>query len=106
MENRAKQFMPFAALKGYEEALRAKEKIVVSKVELSEEKKEELNRKLLQVRKNDIVTVVYFHKDEYLQMEGMVSRVDKDARVLKVVNTKIAFTDIYDLWGSNIMEEY
>ena len=106
MENRAKQFMPFAALKGYEEALRAKEKIVVSKVELSEEKKEELNRKLLQVHKNDIVTVVYFHKDEYLQMEGMVSRVDKDARVLKVVNTKIAFTDIYDLWGSNIMEEY
>ena len=25
-EDRAKQFMPFAALKGYEEALRAKEK--------------------------------------------------------------------------------
>ena len=42
MENRAKQFMPFAALKGYEAALRAKEKIVVPKMELSEEKKEEL----------------------------------------------------------------
>ena len=27
--DRAKQFMPFAALKGYEEALRKKEKIVV-----------------------------------------------------------------------------
>lgn len=32
---RAKQFMPFAALKGYEEALRAKEKVVVPKMELS-----------------------------------------------------------------------
>lgn len=106
MENRAKQFIPFAALKGYEEALRAKEKIVVSKIELSDEKKEELNRKLQQIQKNDIITVVYFHKDEYLQMEGMVARVDKDARILKVVNMKIAFSNIYDLWGSNIIEEY
>ena len=84
----------------------AKEKIVVSKVEFSEEKKEELNRKLLQVHKNDMVTVVYFCKDEYLQMEGRVSRIDKDMRILKVVNTKIAFSDIYDVWGSNILEEY
>lgn len=45
-EDRAKQFMPFAALKGYEEALRAKEKIVVPKVELSEDIKEVPDRKL------------------------------------------------------------
>ena len=53
-----------------------------------------------------MVTVVYFCKDEYLQMEGRVSRIDKDMRILKVVNTKIAFSDIYDVWGSNILEEY
>lgn len=34
---RAKQFMPFAALKGYPEALREKEKIVVPRAEVSEE---------------------------------------------------------------------
>ena len=106
MENRAKQFIPFSALKGYEDALRAKEKVVVPKIELSDEKKEELNRKLQQVQKNDMITVVYFHQNEYLQMEGMVSRIDKDARILKVVNTRIAFSDIYDLWGANIVEEY
>ncbi len=39
-EERAKQFMPFAALKGHMEALRAKEKIVVSRQELSEEYEE------------------------------------------------------------------
>ena len=37
-QDRAKQFMPFAALKGYEEALRKKEKITVPKAELSEER--------------------------------------------------------------------
>ena len=49
MENRAKQFMPFAAVKGYEEALRAKEKITVEKIEYSEEEKEELDFELQQI---------------------------------------------------------
>lgn len=89
--------MPFAAVKGYEEALRAKEKIVVEKIELSEEKKEELDFKLQHIKKNDIITVVYFHKGEYIKLEGMVSRLDVVARVLKVVNTKISFEDIYEL---------
>lgn len=105
MENRAKQFVPFAALKGYEEALRAKEKIVVEKIELSEEKKAELDYKIQQIQKNDMVTVVYFLKDEYIKIEGMVSRLDKDARVLKIVNTKIPFEDIYELSGETILEE-
>lgn len=105
MDNRAKQFVPFAAVKGYEEALRAKEKIVVEKIELSEEKKEELDFKLHQINKNDIITVVYFYKDEYIQLEGMVSRLDTDAKILKVVNTKIPFEDIYDLSGEYIISE-
>lgn len=53
-EERAKQFIPFAALKGYEDALREKEKVVVEKIELSEERKAELDAKLHQVRKNDM----------------------------------------------------
>lgn len=96
-EERAKQFMPFAALKGYPEALRKKEKIVVEKQELSEEYKEALDFELRQVRKNDIITVVYFCKDEYLQMTGMVSSIDDTSRILKIVNTKIPFDDLYKI---------
>lgn len=101
---RAKQFMPFAALKGYEDALRAKEKIVVSKSELSEERLEQLDYKLRQVHKNDIVTAVYFCKGEYLRITGMVSRLDVTARILKVVNTRISFDDLYDISGNGITE--
>ena len=54
-EERAKQFMPFAALKGYPDALRKKEKIIVPKMELSEEYEEELDRRLRQVRKNEVL---------------------------------------------------
>lgn len=103
-EERAKQFMPFAALKGYPEALRKKEKIVVPKAELSEEFQEALDRKLRQVRKNDIITVTYFCKNEYLKQTGMVSRIDTTARVLCVVNNKIAFDDIYDISGKQIFD--
>lgn len=103
-EDRAKQFMPFAALKGYEEALRRREKIIVPRMELSEEYKEELDRKLRQVKKNDMITVIYFHKNEYLKQTGMVSRIDETARVLCVVNNKILFDDIFDVSGEKIEE--
>lgn len=101
-QERAKQFMPFAALKGYELALREKERVVVPKVELSEDYREELDYKLHQIRKNDMVSVVYFCKDEYLKVTGMVSRIDESARVLKIVNTKIDFGDIYDIEMSSV----
>ena len=96
-EERAKQFMPFAALKGYPEALRKKEKIIVPKIELSEDASEELDRKLRQVCKPDIITVVYFNKGEYLKQTGIVSRIDASAQVLKIVNTKIRFDDILNI---------
>lgn len=96
-EMRAKQFQPFAALKGYSEALRRKEKIVVPKMEFSEEYQEELDRKLRQIRRNDMVTVIYFCKGEYLKVTGLVTRIDPTTRIITVVNTKIPLGDIYDI---------
>lgn len=96
-KDRAKQFMPFAALKGYPEALRQREKVVVPKAEITEEYAQILDQKLRQVAKNDIITVIYFYNGEYLKKTGMVSRIDETARVLKLVNTKILFDDIYDI---------
>lgn len=94
---RAKQFMPFAALKGLPDALAQKEKIIVPKKELSDEYKEELDRILLQIQKKDIITVVYFHEDNYVRLTGMVSQIDKNAGYIMVVNTRIAFSDIVEL---------
>lgn len=96
-EDRAKQFMPFAALKGFQEMLKEKERIVVPRMELSEEQKEELNRKLQMLEKNDIATVVYFQDGEYVKVKGMVSRIDLSSRIVKIVNTKICFDDIADI---------
>lgn len=102
--DRAKQFMPFDALRGFREALAEKERIIVPKAELSEDAREMLDYKLHQVEKNSIITVVYYDNGEYLKMTGMVSRLDMTAGILKIVNTKILFKDIYDIQGENIKE--
>lgn len=100
IEERAKQFAPFAALTGFEEALRAKEKILVDKVELSEEMYEELDKKMHLIKKGQLATVIYFCKGEYIKISGMVARIDESSRILQIVNTRIPFDDILDVDNS------
>lgn len=97
--DRASQFAPFAALKGYEEALRAKEHITVPKSELSEEMLEYLDYKLSQIHENEIITVVYYEDGMYLQKTGMVSKINPQQRYITIVTTDICFDDIKDIKG-------
>ncbi|MCR5736177.1 MAG: YolD-like family protein [Eubacterium sp.] len=107
MEERAKIFLPFAALKGYEEAIAEKKRITVEKINLSEEMKEVLDQQFqkvlrqLEQKQHPMVTVIYFEKDKnrpgegfYLKLTGMVSRLDVQSRFIQVVNTKISFENI------------
>ena len=91
---RAKQFMPFDALKGFREALEEKERIRVAKRELSEEEKEALDKILKKIQKRDVILVEYFQEGEYTEKTGMVSGIDPMTRMLEVVHTRIPFDDI------------
>ncbi len=104
-ESRAKQFMPFDALRGFREAIEEREQIIVPKRDLSEEQKDNLNRKLRQVKEKDIITVEFFRDREYVQVTGMVSAIDKTNRVLVIVNMRITFDDISDLQGDMFREQ-
>ena len=97
ISNRAKQFMPFDALTGFREALEAKEKIVVPRMELSEEYKEELDEKMLAITKPNMVSIVHFVKREYIKTTVLVSKIDINDRMIQIVNEKIMFDDIYDI---------
>lgn len=96
-ERRAKQFIPFAALKGYEEALRAMEKIVIDKKELSEERKEELDEIMHELTPGDMVTVIFYENEEYIKLTGLVSKIVPDSGYIKIVNKKVALDDIFSL---------
>ena len=99
--SRAKLFMPFDALKGFREALAAKEHIVVPKIDLSEEMLEELDIKFRQLSPGMMVTIVHYSKDEYVKTTGMIARISVSSRIIQVVNTKIALDDIRSIEISN-----
>lgn len=97
VSERAKQFMPFAALKGLPEALAEKEKIRVPKVEISDDMAVELDRKMHFMKCGKKATVIYYSQEEYLKITGLISRIDETSRILQIVNTKIPFDDILDV---------
>jgi len=97
ISNRAKQFMPFAALKGLPEALEKKEKIVVPRPDLTEERMEELDYKMHQVLRGMIVSVTYYEDEECFKKTGMVAKFSPDSRIIQVVEKKISFDAILDI---------
>ena len=94
---RAKQFMPFAALKGLPEALAEKERIIVPRMELSEETADDLDRKMRMAERGKNIAVIYFQEGEYRKTVGVVNGIDEINRILHVSDTKIRFDDIVDL---------
>ncbi len=116
VEDRAKIFTPFAALKGYEEAIAAKQKIIVPRIDLSEEAKEYLDLQLGRIEllltngEHPIITVVFFQKDkesseaggEYIQFTGMVAKFDRTSRILQIVEKRLRLDDIYGIEGEEL----
>jgi len=94
---RAKQFLPFAAVKGLPEALAKKEKNLVLKAEITEEQANMLNQKLCCIQKGLKVTVTYFCKDTYIQMSGTVIQLDTIFRTIEIEDTMIKMDDILEL---------
>ena len=96
---RAKQFMPFKALTGLDEALAEREKMIVPKKELSEYMIEELNRKLCSLEKGQIVTIVYYgmYEQNYKQLTGPVEKIDTYWKSVQLGNVQIHFSEIAEI---------
>lgn len=99
---RAKIFMPFAALKGYEEATAAQEDVLSERIVLSEERQAYLNEQLQHLQKGDKVKVTYFVSQNYthghyVTYKGCIKRCDGYLKMLVVDEKKIPFEDLYAL---------
>ena len=99
---RAKQFMPFDALTGLREAIAAKERVIEPRRYPSEDAIAEMNAKLLDLHKGQIITVVYYgdYEQRYLQLTGPVIKVDPYWHSIKTENITIDFSEIYELVSS------
>lgn len=93
-KDRAKQFLPFNSLKGYYDIIREKEKEITPRRELSDNDLEELSNKLNKIEKNMMVKLRYYDTDRYMDIEGIVSKIDFTYKFIVIVKTKISFNDI------------
>lgn len=120
VSDRAKIFQPFAALKGHDEVIQERQKLTVERVELAEERKEELDGSVaklvhcLTCGEKPMITIVHFVVDEkvsaeegrelgkYVETTGIVSKIDNIKGVLKIGEQGISMEDIVDIKGNDL----
>lgn len=113
--DRAAQFSPFAALSGHHAALEETARLTDRRLELSEEEKAALDRKLYilleHIAEQPEITVSWFRPDDkkdggrYAASAGKLKRMDAAARVLILTDgTRIPLEDIADI-ESGILPE-
>lgn len=92
ISDRAAQFLPFAALTGYEAAVKETERLTEAEIELDENCKDLLDEKLMRLKasqdQHPQVMITYFQPDEkkaggaYLTVAGEMKRLDAYERCI------------------------
>lgn len=95
--DRARQFKPFAALKGYYDLLAECERVPEPRRSLTEEEQRELSDQVTGLVRGQVVTVTYYDKDACATLTGAVGQVDEVFRTLWIVRTPIPFDDIVSI---------
>ena len=114
--DRAAQFSPFAALTGYEAAVKETARQTQKKIELSDEEKESIDRVLQALYANlqdqPPVIVTYFLPDQkkdggaYVTVTGALKRIDLlERRLIFTDGTLIPIDAISQLQGPSLPEE-
>lgn len=115
--DRAAQFSPFAALTGYDDAVKETARLTDSKIELDEYELQELNEKLNKIqdnlREDAEVSITYFVPDKkksggsYKTISGIVKRIDEyEQLILMKDGTKIPIGDILEINGDVFKSQY
>ena len=96
--DRAKQFLPFDALKGLKEELRKREEKLLyeEKRIISEEKILEINETLLGILADEEYSVEYYFCGKYQTAIGKI-KIMKNIKQIKIADKTINFNDIYEI---------
>ena len=99
VKERAKQFMPFSALKGLEDAIYKKEqqRLKVPKKILSEEQYEILNQTMREINEGEQIEICYYRNGKYHTCSGILETVDKQASHLTINGKEIMFNEVYNI---------
>ena len=97
LQERAKQFAPFDAMKGLQEALRDREErhCRVDKHDISDEDIEENSLVIAKLSKGHTVFIEYYCAFHYMEKEGRITEISIPFKFLRLNGERIAFADIY-----------
>ena len=96
--SRAKQFLPFDALKGFQEALREKEVEYEEKKDLSEEILTELDECFNKLEKGSIVKIKYYKNRKYNEVNVKVTNINYVRKKIQINNEEnINISDIVEI---------
>ncbi len=97
--DRAKQFLPFDAMKGLKEALAEQEALLskTEKRERSEEDAEALSRSLSRLQTGDAVSTLFFKGGFYVEKQGIIEEFNVIYKYMKIGGEKIFFDDVYEI---------
>ena len=96
--SRAKQFLPFDALKGLQEALREKEQEQEEKIELSEESLLELNNSFNKIEIGSKVKIKFYKNNKYVEISGTITNIDYIKKKIRIENFQnINISDIVSI---------
>ena len=97
--DRAKQFLPFDAVKGLREALKRKEAELLFEERniLSEDSAEFLNDILPNLKVGDNVRVTFFENHAYRTLRGTVRKLPGEREILFLEEREIAYSDICEI---------
>lgn len=115
IEQRSAQFAPFAALTGYDDAVKETARRTDRRIELEERQKEILNNKLLYVLENidskPEITFTYFAPDnkksggKYIDKTGIVRKIDMIEQYIQFIDkSKININDIIKIKSELFIE--
>lgn len=92
--DRARQFSPFAALRGYYELVYERERVIEPRRPLSEEEARVLDATIADLQRGAMVRAVFYEKEAYRTIVGTVSQVDMIYHDLWIVRTRIPFASL------------
>lgn len=95
--HRAKQFMPFSAVKGLQEALLKKERPYLDKNEIAEDAADVLNNALMGLMPGMRAVIAYYAGTEYRTASGEILYIDGIKRRMKIGENEIFFNDIVSI---------
>ena len=96
-KDRAKQFLPYAALRGFEELIEDEERIVHPRRELAEDEMEAISRTIGEICRGDRIAVTFYAVDTYFTARGIVSELDSVLRTLTVGGRCVSFDDVFSI---------